>query len=104
MTIRYVTEAEHTERMAKAIYLCHVRRVTMIIGWDRLNEDRREAFRSLARDAIAGADRIRAAARDPSIGFAGTGDNSVGDNSVDEMHALGCEEGARRFRCAATRS
>jgi hypothetical protein len=83
MTIRYLTEAEHLERMAKAIYLCHVRRVTMILGWDRLNEDRQEAFRSLARDAIAGADRIRAAARDASVGFAGTD-----GNSVDELHSL----------------
>ena len=64
--ISYLTEDEHLERMAKAIYLSHVRRVTLITGWDRLNEEFREAFRSLARDAIEGADRIRAAARDAS--------------------------------------
>jgi hypothetical protein len=67
MTIHYLTEEEHVERMAKAIYLCHVRRVTLITGWNHLREDRREAFRSLAKDAVAGADRIRAAAREGSF-------------------------------------
>jgi hypothetical protein len=32
MTIHYLTEEEHVERMAKAIYLSHVRRVTLITG------------------------------------------------------------------------
>jgi hypothetical protein len=63
MTIRYLTEEEHLERMARAIYLSHVRRVTLITGWDRLSEDRREAFRALARHVVAGADQIREAAR-----------------------------------------
>jgi hypothetical protein len=66
VTISYLTEEQHVERMAQAIYLSHVRRVTLIIGWDSLKEDRREAFRSLARDAVAGADRIRMAARHAS--------------------------------------
>jgi hypothetical protein len=56
MTIHYLTEEE-------AIYLSHVRRVTLIGGWNHLPEARREAFRLLAKDAVAGADRIRAAAR-----------------------------------------
>ena len=60
MTIHYLTEEEHVERMAKAIYLSHVRRVTLIGGWNHLPEARREAFRLLAKDAVAGADRIRA--------------------------------------------
>jgi hypothetical protein len=63
VTIRYLTEAEHLERMAKAIYLAHFRRITLIAGWDRLNEERRDAFRSLAKHAVAGADQIRAVAR-----------------------------------------
>jgi uncharacterized membrane protein len=63
MTIRYLTEEEHLERMAKAIYLSHVRRVTLVAGWDQLPEARREAFRLLAKDAVAGADRIRAEAQ-----------------------------------------
>lgn len=63
MTIRYLTEEDHVERMARAIYLSHVRRVTFITGWDRLNENRRRAFRALAKDAVAGADLIRATAR-----------------------------------------
>jgi hypothetical protein len=66
MTIHYLSEEEHVERMARAIYLSHVRRVTLITGWDHVREDRREAFRLLARDAIAGADRVRAAARPAS--------------------------------------
>jgi hypothetical protein len=70
MTIHYLTEEEHVERMAKAIYLSHVRRVTLITGWNHLREDRREAFRQLARDAVAGADRIRAAARQGSANSA----------------------------------
>jgi hypothetical protein len=60
MTIHYLTEEEHVERMAKAIYLSHVRRVTLIGGWNNLPEARREAFRLLAKDAVAGADQIRA--------------------------------------------
>jgi hypothetical protein len=60
MTIHYLTEEEHLERMAKAIYLSHVRRVTLVAGWDHLPEARREAFRSLAKVAVAGADQIRA--------------------------------------------
>ncbi len=63
MTIHYLTEEEHVERMAKAIYLSHVRRVTLVAGWDHLPEARRAAFRLLAKDAVAGADRIRAEAR-----------------------------------------
>ncbi len=63
MTIHYLTEEEHLERMAKAIYLSHVRRATLVAGWDHLPEARRDAFRLLAKDAVAGADRIRAAAR-----------------------------------------
>jgi hypothetical protein len=70
MTIHYLTEEEHVERMAKAIYLSHVRRVTLITGWDHLREDRREAFRLLAKDAVAGADRIRAVARQASASSA----------------------------------
>jgi hypothetical protein len=63
MTICCLTEEQHVERMAKAIYLSHVRRVTMVTAWDYLAEDRREAFRALARNTVAGADRIRTAAR-----------------------------------------
>jgi hypothetical protein len=63
MTIQYLTEEDHVERMAKAIYLSHTRRVTLVAGWDHLPEARREAFRLLAKDAVAGADRIRAAAQ-----------------------------------------
>jgi hypothetical protein len=72
MTIRYLTEEELVERMAKAIYLSHLRRVTLITGWDRLKADRREAFRSLAKDAVAGADQIRTAARQASANPAQT--------------------------------
>jgi hypothetical protein len=61
MTIEYLNEEEHVERMAKAIYLAHLRRITLVAGWDGLPEARREAFRLLAKDAVAGADRIRAA-------------------------------------------
>jgi hypothetical protein len=63
MTIQYLTEEDHVERMAKAIYLSHGRRVTLVAGWDHLPEARREAFRLLAKDAVAGADRIRATAQ-----------------------------------------
>jgi hypothetical protein len=63
MTIHYLSEEEHLERMAKAIYLSHGRRVTLVAGWDHLPEARRDAFRLLAKDAVAGADRIRAAAQ-----------------------------------------
>ena len=49
--------------MAKAIYLSHLRRITLVASWENLPEARREAFRLLAKDAVAGADRIRAAAR-----------------------------------------
>jgi hypothetical protein len=62
MAVRYATEEEHTERMARAIYLCHFRRITLITGWKSLREDRREAFRHLAREAMNGADRLRAVA------------------------------------------
>jgi hypothetical protein len=82
MTIRCLTEDEHVERMAKVIYLSHVRRVTLITSWDRLNEDRREAFRLLAKDAVAGADRIRAAVRNASGGLAGT------PNELADFHAV----------------
>jgi hypothetical protein len=61
LVIRYLTEDEHVNRMAQAIYLAHNRRITLVAGWDHLNEERRDAFRSLAKDAVAGADRIRAA-------------------------------------------
>jgi hypothetical protein len=71
MTIRYLTEEEHVERMAKAIYLSHVRRVTLITGWDHLKQDRREAFRSLARHAVAAADQIRETARRGAASVAG---------------------------------
>jgi hypothetical protein len=40
-----------------------VRRVTLVAGWDHLPEVRREAFRLLAKDAVAGANRIRAASQ-----------------------------------------
>jgi hypothetical protein len=83
VTIHYLTEAEHVERMAKAIYLCHVRRVTLITGWDRLNEDRREAFRLLARDAVSGADQIRATARHGSASLA-----VADDTALAEMHGF----------------
>jgi hypothetical protein len=63
MTIQYLTEEDHVERMAKAIYLSHRRRVTLVAGWDHLPEARREAFRLLAKDAVAGADRIGATAQ-----------------------------------------
>ncbi len=67
MTIQYLTEEDHLERMAKAIYLSHGRRVTLVAGWDHLPEARREAFRLLAKDAVAGADRIRAAAQQAPV-------------------------------------
>jgi hypothetical protein len=73
MAIHYLTEADHVERMAKAIYLAHVRRVTLVAGWDRLPEARREAFRQLAKDAVAGADRIRGAAARQAPGDAAYG-------------------------------
>jgi hypothetical protein len=63
MTIRYLTEEDHVERMARTIYLYHARRVKLVAGWDHLPEARREAFRLLAKDAVAGADRIQAPAQ-----------------------------------------
>jgi hypothetical protein len=39
MAVRYATEEEQTERMARAIDLCHFRRITLIAGWKSLRED-----------------------------------------------------------------
>lgn len=59
MTIRYLSEDEHTDRMAQAIYGCHLRRITLIRPWDKLPDPERDQYRQVARSAVAGVDAIR---------------------------------------------
>lgn len=63
MTIEYLSEEDHVERMAKAIYLSHNRRVTLIVAWERLPIERREAFKALAAITIDCCDKLREAWR-----------------------------------------
>jgi len=57
--IAYLTEEEHVERMARAIWECHQRRDRLVIAWDALREETRAAYRRIATGTIAAVDALR---------------------------------------------
>lgn len=61
--ISYLTDEQHIDRMARAIYLASSRRErTIMRGFDTIPDAAQAGFRDLAAKAIAGADAMRAQA------------------------------------------